>query len=268
MRATVHVGLLAVALVACGKSKPANEPENTVEATSVDGGEPGPLASSSEAPAPDGPVVPGDDPAAKKPSPCAGFDIPDLLSVISQAACEVPGATTNASPREMKDVLEITVAPDSPRIAPGGSAAVTITFKNKGKTPLPLDFVVDPEPRFDFQVYTLKGDRADAPRAPQPTLPSDVVNAAVAEPKIARVVLAQLGTARMALKWQAVRYKWASKDRAKGALPGRGYPKEPAGPLPKGAYVLRVITPLTGVFEGIDHEVSQPRVQVTVAPMP
>jgi hypothetical protein len=29
-----------------------------------------------------------------------------------------------------------------------------------------------------------------------------------------------------------------------------------------------VITPLTNVFEGVDHDASQPRVQITVAPMP
>ncbi len=66
------------------------------------------------------------------------------------------------------------------------------------------------------------------------------------------------------LKWNAVKYKWASKDRAKGALPGRGYPKDPAGPLAKGKYVLRVITPLTGVVEGSEHEVSQPKTPVEV----
>lgn len=128
--------------------------------------------------------------------------------------------------------------------------------------------MVDPEPRFDFEVYTLKGARADAPKGAAPSLPPEVANATAPEPKIARVTLAQQGTAKLTLKWNAVKYKWASKERAKGALPGHGYPKEPAGPLTKGAYVLRVLTPLTGVFEGVDHDVSQPRVQVSVAPMP
>jgi hypothetical protein len=61
-----------------------------------------------------------------------------------------------------------------------------------------------------------------------------------------------------------VKYKWASKERAKGALPGRGYPREPGGPLPKGKYVLKVITPLTDVNEGIDHEMSQPKTPIEV----
>ena len=188
-------------------------------------------------------------------------------SVLAQPECEVAGANPNEQ-KDLTGVLEVKAVPDSPRIAPGSTATITVTFKNKGKVDLPLSFVVDPEPRFDFELYTLKGARVDAPKGDAPELPPEVANAPAAEPKIARVTLVQQGTARLTLKWNAVKYKWASKERAKGALPGRGYPKEPAGPLPKGSYVLRVITPLTGVFEGGDHEVSQPRVQVTVAPMP
>ena len=61
-----------------------------------------------------------------------------------------------------------------------------------------------------------------------------------------------------------MKYKWASKDKAKGALPGRGYPREPGGTLAKGKYVLKVITPLVGVNEGSDHELSQPKTPVEV----
>ena len=78
------------------------------------------------------------------------------------------------------------------------------------------------------------------------------------------MTLAPNGTAKVTESWTAVKYKWASKDKAKGALPGRGYPREPAGPIAKGKYVLRVITPLVGVFEGVDHELSQPRTQVEI----
>jgi hypothetical protein len=211
-------------------------------------------------------AAPGDD-KSKKPTPCGGFDIPDLVSVLSQAACEVQNPNTSDQP-DLKDKLEIKVMPDSPRIAPGSTSTVTVTFKNKGKGDLPLNFVVDPEPRFDFAVYTMKGARVDAPSGSAPSLPPEVANASVPEAKVARVVLAQQGTAKITLKWNAVKYKWASKDRAKGALPGQGYPRDPAGPLKKGTYILRVITPLTNVFEGVDHDASQPRVQITVAPMP
>jgi hypothetical protein len=267
--------LLLVLAAACGGAKKgADSPGNAEETASSDsdggGGGGGsasgdPLGSGGATP-PSGTPVPGDD-TAKKPSPCGGFDIPDLASVLSQSACELQNANPNEQ-TEVKDVLEIKVVPDSPRIAPGSTATVTVTFKNKGKKPLPLNFVVDPEPRFDFEVYSLKGARVDAPKGSAPPLPAEVANASAPEPKVARVTLAQQGTAKLTLKWNAVKYKWASKERAKGALPGRGYPREPAGPLPKGSYVLRVVTPLTNVFEGVDHEISQPRVQVSVAPMP
>jgi len=257
---------LVLLLAACGGAKKdAAEPSNADEATSSEGGAPDMPAVGDSTPA-SGTPAPGDD-AAKKSTPCGGFDIADLASVLSQAACEVANPNPNEQ-KDLKDVLEIKVVPDSPRIAPGSTATVTVTFKNKGKGDLPLNFVVDPEPHFDFEVYTLKGNRVDAPRGNAPPLPAEVANAQAPEPKIARVTLAQQGTARLTLKWDAVKYKWASKDRAKGALPGRGYPKEKAGPIPKGTYILRVVTPLTNVFEGVDHDMSQPRVQITVAPMP
>jgi hypothetical protein len=258
---------LPVALaVACGGAKKdAEAPGNAEESSEGDGGgaaESTPHDSTPTASAP----APGDD-SKKKPSACGGFEIPDLASVLAQAACEVGNPNPNEQ-TDLKGRLEVRVVPDSPRIAPGSTSSVTVTFKNKGKTDLPLNFVVDPEPRFDFEVYTTKGTRVDAPAGEAPSLPPEVANAQVPEPRIARVTLPQLGTAKLTLKWNAVKYKWASKERAKGALPGHGYPREAAGPLPKGSYILRVITPLTNIFEGVDHELSQPRVQVTVAPMP
>jgi hypothetical protein len=258
---------LLLALTACGGAKKdADNPKNADD-TAADGGAAAetPPAGDDSSPTASKPV-PGDD-KTKKASPCGGFEIADLLSVLSQAACEVQNPSTSDQP-DLKDKLEIKVVPDSPRIAPGSTAGVTITFKNKSKGDLPLNFVVDPEPRFDFAVYTLKGSRVDAPTGNAPPLPPEVANASVPEAKVARITLATQGTAKVTLKWNAVKYKWASKDRAKGALPGQGYPREPAGPLPKGTYILRVVTPLTNVFEGVDHDASQPRVQITVAPMP
>ncbi len=274
---TASLTLLLV-LAACGGSKkPADSPENAEEngssetPSSEDGGtaalgSDNGAAGGDTASAPSGPAAPGDD-AAKKSSPCGGFQIDDLASVLGQDACVDAKANPNEQ-KDVKDQLEIKVVPDSPRIAPGSTATITVTFKNKGKADLPLSFVVDPEPRFDFEVYTLKGSRADAPKGSAPSLPPEVANGAPPDSKIARVTLPQQGTARLTLKWNAVKYKWASKERAKGAIPGRGYPKEAAGPLPKGKYILRVITPLTGVFEGVDHDVSQPRIEITVGGMP
>jgi hypothetical protein len=261
--------LLVFASACGGAKKDADNPSNSDEAANDDGGA---ATAATDVPAdstpPAGKPAPGDDPSAKKGNtPCGGFDIGDLASVLSQAECEVDNPKAGDQ-KDLKDILEIRVVPDSPRIAPGSTATITVTFKNKGKTDLPLDFIVDPEPRFDFELYSLKGSRVDKPVGSEPSLPPEVANAPQADQKVARVKLAQQGTAKLTLKWNAVNYKWASKDRAKGALPGHGYPKDPAGPLKKGTYILRVITPLTGVFEGVDHEVSQPRVQITVAPMP
>ena len=268
MRAAAVATLALLLAAACGGAKKdADSPENTEESASSESAEaassaPGPAAD--EAPA--GKAVAGDD-GPKKSTPCGGFDLPDLASVLAQSECEVAGATPGAA-QDVKDTLEIKVVPDSPSIAPGATATITVTFKNKGKKDLALDFVVDPEPHFAFELYTLKGARVDRPSGSEPSLPPEVTSAPQPEPKIARIKLAQQGTARLTLKWSAVKYKWASKERAKGAVPGRGYPKDPAGPLPKGKYVLRVVTPLTGVFEGVDHEISQPRIPITIAPMP
>jgi hypothetical protein len=271
MRASVAASFtMLLAIAACGGAK--KDADNPGNAQGSDAGDDSiaPLAdetpAASDSPASSPPAIKDDD-TAKKPGTCGGFDIPDLASMLSQSECELSGPAP-ADAKDLKDILEIRVVPDSPRIAPGGTATITVTYKNKGKKDLNLDFVVDPEPRFDFELYTLKGSRADKPKGAEPALPPEVANAPQPESKVARIKLAQLGTARLTLKWNAVQWKWASKERAKGALPGHGYPKEPGPPLKKGSYILRVITPLTGVFEGIDHEVSQPRVQITVAPMP
>ena len=49
-----------------------------------------------------------------------------------------------------------------------------------------------------------------------------------------------------------------------GTPPEMGYPTAPAGPLPKGTYNLKVVTPLIGVFEGSDREVSTAMTKVVV----
>lgn len=276
--AALPFALLLAAAACGGAKKDADNPENASDDTSASGDDGGGASAAADqlpakndsTPAGGGGASGGgggDDSGNKKSNPCGGFEVPDLASVLSQVACEVQNPSPNAQ-NDVKDKLEIKVVPDSPRIAPGSTAGVTVTYKNKSPKDLALDFVVDPEPRFDFEVYTLKGTRVDKPKGSEPSLPPEVANAPVPEQKVARVTLATQGTATLKLQWNAVKYKWAGKDRAKGAIPGHGYPREPAGPLPKGQYILRVITPLTGVFEGVDHEVSQPRVQVTVAPMP
>ena len=146
------------ALVACGAATPkADRPENAGETSSE--GHRGIRARACcrriiRPPKAD-PVVGvtvKDEPKGQKALPCGGASVPDLAVVLGQAACEVPNAKPSETQRDLKDQLEITVATDAPKLAPGAAAKVTVTYHNKGKTELPLDFAVDPEPRFDFEV--------------------------------------------------------------------------------------------------------------------
>ena len=266
MKSSAH-DLLAILLVlaGCGGAKKPVEPPANAQETPPESSASAIAAAAEPPPTPaTSATVEGDD-TAKPPAACGGADIPDLLSVISQAACEAPDRKPGGPEADLKNALELKVSVDPPSVAPGAYAQVTIAYKNKGKKALPLYFVVDPEPRFDFETLSLKGKRIDNPSAPAPALPPEVRNSIVTEPKVARVTLAPQGTAKLTLKWDAVKYKWVSQRRAKGALAGHGYPREPAGPLPRGKYMLRVVTPLTGVVEGADHEMSRPKTPIVVA---
>jgi len=257
--------LLAATIAACAKTLPPDDPSSVDDtASAADADAPPPEHSMLTQADPVVGVTVKDDMGDKKAMSCGGANIADLASVLAQASCEVANAKPDEPEKDLKDQLEITVQTDSPKVSPGASSQVTVTFHNKGKTVLPLDFVVDPEPRFDFEVFTLKGSRVDKPPGESPPLPPEVQNAPEPEKSVARVTLAPNGTAKLTQSWTAVKYKWASKDKAKGALPGRGYPREAAGPIGKGKYVLRVVTPLVGVSEGSDHELSQPRTQVEI----
>jgi hypothetical protein len=57
--------------------------------------------------------------------------------------------------------------------------------------------------------------------------------------------------------------KWAP-EKYRGTPPERGYPRAPAGPLPKGKYSVKVVTPLVGVSEGVGHEMSAPAVEIEI----
>ena len=268
MKNALVLGLLALpVLVSCGGSKkPAQDAENAGDDTNSGG------AATQDMPATDatpdggggsgsGGVAAGDD---KPATPCTGFDV-DLSKVLSQASCEIPNPGPGDKQRETKGILDVKLSA-YPKVAPGGHLDITISFQNKSKVDLPLDFVVDPEPRFEVQIYDKNGRRVDAPSGNEPSLPAEVASAPVPEKHTARATVVQAGTAHITLGWDAVKMKWAPKEKAKGAVPGRGYPTVPAGPLPKGKYTLRVVTPLIGVFEGVDHEVSQPRVPLEIAP--
>jgi hypothetical protein len=207
-------------------------------------------------------TIKDDDTGGGDSKACGGASISDLLSVVDQKSCEVPKATPdNETEKDVKDSLEVKATIDTPKVAPGGKANVTVTLHNKGKTDLPLDFVIDPEPRFDLELYTLKGSRAENPPGAEPALPDSVTSQAAPDKGISRVTLSPGGTASIVLPWSAVKYKWASADRAKGALPGSHYPRDVAGPLRRGKYAIKVIMPLVGVT---DHDLATPRVPVEV----
>jgi hypothetical protein len=283
--------VVLLALASCANKKPAEEPENSEESASSDESSSGSKSTADKsttdksetesdttqsnalgtsgigrgtsARADKATVI---DDTERKAVPCGGMKITDLLASISQAACELPEGATSSTQQAKKDILEVTLSA-SPKIAPGSTAQIGIVLKNKGKTKLPLDFTVDPDPRFTFELYTPKGARVDKPAGNEPALPAEVSDAAL-EPRLARVTLDPNGTATLLLPWHAVKYKWAPKEKAKGALAGHGYPREPAGPLPRGKYVLRLVMPLANVDETVDHEITQPRVNVEIAGAP
>jgi hypothetical protein len=248
LRSPLTLASLALLVSGCGgKAPPAASAQNGDESGAASDGKS--VSATSK----------GDSASAK----CTGFDIPDLLAMLAEPSCELPDGTIEPKEQDVKDALDIRVSADQ-HVAPGSRTKVRLLFKNKGKTDLPLTFVVDPEARFTFELSTPKGARVDRPAGAEPALPPEVSNAPTPDKKYARVTIAANGTAGLSLSWDAVKTKWASKEKAKGAVPGRGYPREPAGPLAPGKYVLRVITPLVGVFEGVDHEISQPRTDVVV----
>jgi hypothetical protein len=199
---------------------------------------------------------------AAKPSPCTGFEM-DLLDALGQSACEVPNPKPDDKPVDVKGKLQITALSTANKVVPGGHDDIIVTFTNKSTDPLPLLFLIDPLPRFQIEVYRVKGSvRVDLPPGNQPSIPDDLRREPSA-PGTARITLAPNGKATVKLGWDATKMRWAP-EKLRGTPPEAGYPRVPAGPLPKGKYILRIVTPLIGVFEGIDHEVSAPRTPIEV----
>jgi hypothetical protein len=206
--------------------------------------------------------------AAEKPPEkkdvCLGFDIANLEDLLSKSDCEVPDAKPDSLQNpEMKGKLEVTLTASPTKIAPGGKVDLLVTFTNKTKEPMPLSFRIDPVARFEIEAYDAKKKRADMPAGQPPPPPKGHSAPPPAEAKVGKVTLAANGYARVKLAWSAVKMKWAP-DKVRGTAVEKGYPRAPAGPLPKGKYTVKVVTPLVGVFEGGDHEVSAPKVDIEV----
>lgn len=258
VRKSVVLFLALCFVASCGKKNPPKEAENSGDEadageTATDDSPPTPKGSSSADP------ITGEKPADKKS--CEGLEV-DLLSVLSQASCEAQKPTKDV---DMKGKLEVSVRAIPNVIPKGGKATISIAFANKGKEPLPLYFTVDPEPRFQIEVYDKKTNkRVDEPAGAAPSLPDSVAQAQVPEAKTARATLVIAGNGFVKLDWEAVKYKWAPADKAKGAIPGRGYPKVAAGPLPKGKYVVKVLMPMVGIFEGLNREISVVQADVEI----
>jgi hypothetical protein len=197
---------------------------------------------------------------AGKTSMCTGADI-DLLGVLIQSACEVPNAARDAKLHDVSSQLEVSVMTSQNVVPPGGHADVTVTFTNKSSSPLVLDFLLDPTPRFRIEAYTSTKQRAEMPKTPHPVRKG--VSDDPAATSTAEVTITPGGKASARLDWSAVRLKWAP-ELVKGTPIEQGYPTAPAGPLAKGKYTLKIVTPLVGVFEGADHEISTAKTTVMV----
>jgi hypothetical protein len=65
------------------------------------------------------------------------------------------------------------------------------------------------------------------------------------------------------VQWEAVKMTWAP-EKVRGTPVEHGFPRKPSGPLAKGKYTVKVQTPLVGVQEGGEHEISAPRVEIEV----
>lgn len=204
--------------------------------------------------------------AAEKKDVCAGFSISNLEDLLTKSDCEVPDAKpeTIQNP-DMKGKLEVTLTASPTKVAPGGKLDLLVTFTNKTNEPMPLSFRIDPVGRFETEAYDAKKKRVDMPAGQPPPPPKGHSAPPPAEPKVAKVTVAPNGAARVHVPWEAVKMKWAP-EKVRGTAVEKGYPRTPAGPLPRGKYTVKVVTPLVGVFEGGEHEVTSPKVDIEVAP--
>lgn len=252
--------LIALASVSCGGAKKNASDPSGAEGDDVDASDGTSSGSTSSDGSDAGAPTSGDDSKGKSASVCGGFDI-DLMQVLGQSACEL--GKPEEKQRDPKGVLEVKVTTSAAKVAPGAHVDLVVTFTNKGKDVLPLDFILDPTPRFSTEVYDKKGKRVDMPSKPPPPLPSDIAERAATAQTMARVRLVAGGSAHAQIGWDAVTMKWAP-DKVRGTPPEMGYPRVPAGKLGKGKYTVHLVTPLTNVYEGADKEVSTPLVEIEI----
>lgn len=242
---------LALAATSCGGKKDASAPSST-KASAGDERE-GALDDTADG---------GAD--VEKRDVCVGFEITDLEDLLVKRECEVPDVKPESIDNtDMKGKLEVALAASPTTAAPGGKVDLVVTFANKTTASIPLHFRIDPLARFETETYDAKMKRVDMPSSAPPPPPKGHEPPPAAEVKVAKVTLAANGSARVRVPWEAMKMKWAP-DKVRGTPVERGYPRAAAGPLPKGKYTVKVVTPLVGVFEGLDREVSAPSVVIEV----
>ncbi|MBX3189856.1 MAG: hypothetical protein KF819_22715 [Labilithrix sp.] len=255
IRSLACYGALAFALGCGGSNKPAENASNEADG----GAEP---TSDTEGGSEKSEPTAGADGAKK--DECVGFDIGNIEDVLLKSACEETVKPDTLTPVDLTGKLEVTLAASPTKPAPGGKVDLLVTFVNKSKEPLTLHFKIDPVARFEVEAYdTKKSKRADMPAGNPPPPPKGATQPPPSEPKSARVTISANGFARARIPWEAVKTKWAP-EKYKGTPPERGYPRAAAGPLAKGKYLVKVVTPLVGVSEGVDHEMSAPKVEIDV----
>jgi hypothetical protein len=203
---------------------------------------------------------------AKKKDECVGFDVGNLEDMLLKSSCEEANVKPDSiQPVDLKGKLEVSASASPTKAAPGGKVDLLVTFANKSKDPLVLHFKIDPVPRFELEVWDTKKapKRADLPAGSPPAPPKGATQPPPSEPKAAKITIAPNGSARARIPWEAVKMKWAP-EKFKGTPPERGFPRAAAGPLAKGKYNVKVLTPLVGVSEGVDHEMTAPKVEVEI----
>lgn len=246
------------ATVACGPKKQAEDPAKDTTSTDTNGDDDGGGGGKPTEAA-------GDGGAPEKKDECVGFDIGNLEDILGKVACEEEGVNPETlQPVEMKGKLEVTVSASPTRIPQGSKGDLLVNFVNKSKEPLTLHFRINPVPYFSVEVYDAKKNkRADMPAGNPPPPPKGMSQPPASDMKSAKVTLAPGGAAHQRIPFDAQKTKWAP-EKVRGTPAERGYPRTPAGPLPKGKYNVRVLTPLVGVQEGSDHEVSGPKVELEI----
>lgn len=257
---TAALAALALSAVACGDSGPEPRTVKNPSAETLAENDAGAAAETKAAGADGGAPV-----AAEKKDVCQGFSISNLEEMLGKQDCEVPDKNplTLENP-DLKGKLEVKLTASPTKVAPGAKTDFQVTFTNKTKDPMPLYFRIDPVARFELEAYDSKGkSRVDMPKGNPPPPPKGMTPPPPAEAKVARVTLTPNGSASARVSWDAVAMKWAP-EKVRGVASEKGFPRKPAGNLPKGKYQVKMVTPLIGVFEGGEHEVSAPKVDIEV----